>query len=194
MEGVPAYYRTFEAEMVHICAPTLAGLKPGSIFSIGAGVAEEIDRKIEFWNEKLHAFGLSLRLLNVSPESRVRIVYLYRHRKMEHLVQDEKVRTFLEEYGYDCSSFESCLQKLSERLSEGCGFPHEIGIFLGYPLEDVIGFIENKGKNCLCCGTWKVYSNPEQAQKCFDQYQKCIRVYGSLYHTGRKIEQLAVAC
>ena len=38
-------------------------------------------------------------------------------------------------------------------------FPHEIGIFLGYPLADVAGFIRNKGRNCKCIGTWKVYGD-----------------------------------
>ena len=65
---------------------------------------------------------------------------------------------------------------LCARLSTGGDFPHEVGLFLGYPVEDVIGFIENKGKNCLCCGCWKCYSNACAAQKAFDKFRKmCIR-------------------
>lgn len=36
------------------------------------------------------------------------------------------------------------------------------GGVLGYPLEDVKGFIDNKGKNCESCGVWKVYCNREE--------------------------------
>ena len=39
-----------------------------------------------------------------------------------------------------------CIVKLIGRLQENEGFPHEIGLFLGYPPEDVLGFIENKGE------------------------------------------------
>lgn len=38
-------------------------------------------------------------------------------------------------------------------------FPHEMGILLGYPVEDVEGFIINNGKNELYTGYWKVYDN-----------------------------------
>ena len=49
-------------------------------------------------------------------------------------------------------------------LSGSCAFPHEIGLFLGYPFEDVMGFIENKGENYLCSGCWKVYSCEQDAR------------------------------
>ena len=52
-------------------------------------------------------------------------------------------------------------------------FPHEIGIFLGYPLEDVDGFITHQGENCKLCGCWKVYGNVEQARRTFANYEKC---------------------
>ncbi len=43
---------------------------------------------------------------------------------------------------------ERCLVRLMERLRENREFPHEIGLFLGYPPEDVRGFIENRAGNC----------------------------------------------
>ena len=42
--------------------------------------------------------------------------------------------------------------------------PHEIGVFLGYPIWDVKGFIDNKGKDFKYCGTWKVYNNTDYAK------------------------------
>lgn len=72
-------------------------------------------------------------------------------------------------------------------------FPHEIGVFLGYPLGDVVGFIENRGKNFTCCGCWKSYGDPDAAQKHFDQLSKCTAVYLRLFHSGTPILRLAVA-
>ena len=43
----------------------------------------------------------------------------------------------------------------------------------GYPLADVEGFIRNAGQNCLLCGCWKVYSEPEHAQRTFAEYGRC---------------------
>ena len=69
----------------------------------------------------------------------------------------------------------------------------QIGIFLGYPLEDVLGFIENGGKNCLSCGCWKVYSNECEALKAFERYEKCKAVYQRLFASGCPLTRLTVA-
>ena len=69
----------------------------------------------------------------------------------------------------------------------------KIGVFLNYPLGDVIGFIENKGHNYKCKGCWKVYCNECETQKTFQRYQKCRNVYLRLWKQGRSVLQLTVA-
>ena len=58
---------------------------------------------------------------------------------------------------------ENCLNLLRMRLEcylqKEQLFPHEIGVFLGYPPEDVKAFIKQNGKGAVLCGYWKVYSN-----------------------------------
>ena len=56
---------------------------------------------------------------------------------------------------------------------ESESFPHEIGIFLGYPAEDVRGFVENGGCNYKLCGCWKVYGSVESARRKFAAYDRC---------------------
>ena len=81
----------------------------------------------------------------------------------------------------------------SGALFEKDGFPHEVGLFLGYPLDDVTGFIEQKGKNYKCCGIWKVYGNEKQTQMLFRKLKKCSEIYRRLFADGRSILQLTVA-
>jgi hypothetical protein len=52
-------------------------------------------------------------------------------------------------------------------------FPHEIGIFLNYPLEDVKGFITSPNSGVKCVGYWKVYEDEEAKKKTFELYDKC---------------------
>jgi hypothetical protein len=66
---------------------------------------------------------------------------------------------------------ESCLARLRERLGEE-DFPHEIGLFLGYPPEDVDGFIRNKGRDSLDVGYWKVYGDVRKARKTFRRFRR----------------------
>lgn len=72
-------------------------------------------------------------------------------------------------------------------------FPHEIGLFLGYPPEDVEGFIRFGGKNCKCFGCWKVYGNIEAAHQCFERFKKCTACYCERYRLGCPLDALVVA-
>ncbi len=98
----------------------------------------------------------------------------------------------LSELGYDLSSCERRIAQLIERLSEDSEFPHEIGLFLGYPPEDVSGFIENRACGCKCVGCWKVYGDREKAEKTFLRYKKCTRIYRDQWINGKSIKRLTV--
>ena len=95
-------------------------------------------------------------------------------------------------YGAD-QSCQELLRQLSRRLCLEREFPHEIGVFLGYPLEDVVGFIRNRGRNYTCCGYWKAYGDPEAAQKRFDQYRRCTAACCEQFRKGTAITQLIAA-
>ena len=87
----------------------------------------------------------------------------------------------------------TAIERLKSRFATGEAFPHEIGVFLDYPLGDVIGFIENGGRNYKCSGCWKVYCDECESQKLFAMYQKCRDIYRRLYEEGRSVFQLTVA-
>ncbi|MDR2181994.1 MAG: DUF3793 family protein [Treponema sp.] len=74
---------------------------------------------------------------------------------------------------YRTAGSAACLRRLKQRFKRGGEFPHEVGLFLGYPPEDVAGFIRNKGRNCKCCGVWKVYGDEERAQSLFREFGAC---------------------
>ena len=82
---------------------------------------------------------------------------------------------------------------LAAALSGSCAFPHEIGFFLGYPYDDVVGFIENKGKNSLCSGCWKVYCDECEARKTFRRFDKCKEMYRLMFQKGKTVCQLTIA-
>ena len=91
----------------------------------------------------------------------------------EQTVRSQPVRELLEREGYPVDGgLERMLDALSRRL-EGREFPHEVGLFLGYPPEDVEGFRLHRGRGCKLCGCWKVYSDVERARRCFRRYGLC---------------------
>lgn len=68
-----------------------------------------------------------------------------------------------------------------------------MGLFLGYPPEDVQGFMECRAKGFRCVGCWKVYGDAEKAQKLFASYKKCTAVYTARHAKGTPVERLTVA-
>ena len=182
---------SIEQSLIEHCAPTLASLKTGSLFSFLAPVTHALRSEIHAVNHLLIPKGLRLCLLHALPDRA--LCYLYRESHLTAALGNEENAAFLRACGYDQLDAHSALETLKQRLCKCETFPHEIGLFLGYPLGDVLGFIEHKGKNCLCCGLWKSYTDPCAAQQCFARCAKCTAVYRRLYEAGRPLSRLIVA-
>lgn len=147
---------------------------------------------IDHHNRLLNPKGVHIALLRVRKGAA--LIYVYRPAKLEKELYQEPTRAFLVRYGYDSQmDAQAMLVYLTSRLQESEYFPHEIGVFLGYPLEDVMGFIENCGSNCKCAGCWKVYSDEAQAKRRFEQYKKCSLIYRKRFDEGYSVHRLTVA-
>lgn len=66
-------------------------------------------------------------------------------------------------------------------------------LFLGYPVEDVRGFIEQGSDRCKCTGCWKVYGDVRSAEKLFAKYDCCTACYLRQLAAGTPLDRLAVA-
>ena len=120
------------------------------------------------------------------------LLYLYRPSRLRQDLEDAEAVRLLEESGYPCHSAGQCVACLIRRLRENDEFPHEIGLFLSYPPEDVRGFIENKACRFKCAGLWKVYGDEERAKELFRQYKRCTDRCCALWRAGSGLAQLAV--
>lgn len=180
-----------ERKIIEHCAPTLAGLKTANMFNYKFSSMDVLYMELENANQILNQKGLYVEILKVK-EYRA-LIYVYRANRLQKDLEKAGVDVLLRRYGYSNCRLFDCLVHLKERLKEFDCFPHEIGVFLGYPLEDVIGFIEQGGKNCKCCGMWKVYSNECETQQLFTKFKKCTDVYVKVFTEGRTLMQLTVA-
>lgn len=185
--------QTFEQTLIEHCAPTLAGIKPGSLFCFCAMDVSEIHQCVMDWDTLLKPFGVRMQILKERLERNACIIYVYRPVALCRQLRNPAICSFLKKNGYSNVGLDGMLQHLIERFEHDEEFPHEIGVFLGYPLCDVIGFIENHGKNFTCCGCWKSYSDPVVAQKRFDRYHACTSDYKEKYGNGIPIIQLIAA-
>ncbi len=178
-----------EEMLVKYCSPTIMGMKTGNMFSYRfENKAEELDT-LRTFNKRLSAKGL--RMIPLRRLNDKTLVYLYRPSKLKKDLKDRAAESILSSRGYSCDNADLCLAELMKRLRKNEDFPHEIGLFLGYPPEDVSGFIENHAEGCKCVGCWKVYGDAEKAKNTFDKYKRCTELCCALVANGFKIEQLA---
>ncbi|MGM9661392.1 MAG: DUF3793 family protein [Faecousia sp.] len=180
-----------EEYLIRNCAPTLAGIKTANLFSCPYENKDTVIYDLRRINRKLSPKGLRALPLRFSEKNV--LIYLYRPNLLNADLSDAGAAQILKRCGYDPANSAKCLVLLAKKLREQEEFPHEIGLFLGYPPEDVCGFMEGRPCPCKCQGCWRVYSNEASARETFRRYRVCNRVYHAQWAKGIDIERLTVA-
>ena len=178
--------KSLQVQLILQCAPFLKGIKIACILNI----TEENSRELY---EILEGTGIKFKILTRNYGKC--LVFLYRRESFSRYLKRTDVREFLGSYGYEDVEPEKMLERLSKRVcqySDGeiC-FPHEIGAFLDYPIDDVKCFIEKDGKDSLFSGYWKVYNNPGRAKMIFWAYDKAKTSAVNEYLVGKSIRDIA---
>lgn len=178
--------KSLQVQLILQCAPFLKGIKIACILNI----TEENSRELY---EILEGTGIKFKILTRNHGKC--LVFLYRRESFSRYLKRTDVREFLGSYGYEDVEPEKMLERLSKRVcqySDGeiC-FPHEIGAFLDYPIDDVKCFIEKDGKDSLFSGYWKVYNNPGRAKMIFWAYDKAKTSAVNEYLSGKSIRDIA---
>lgn len=176
--------------VIRHAAPTLAGIKTGNLFPCPFSSAQDMVRELRKINQVLVPRGL--RLLPLRREKDRALLYLFRPSALSRDLAGEQTRRLLRQAGYESLEQPACLRELTRRLRGREGFPHEIGLFLGYPPEDVAGFMLHRGRDCKCVGCWKVYGDADAARRQFAAYRSCTANYCRRRAGGASLERLTV--
>lgn len=148
-------------------AATLLGDKTGSMFTVRWDRFRRVRTSMGSLKRLLGEKGVRLRVLRTPCGA---LIYAYRPDQLQRDLAGSVARGILEEFGYGADKL-GCLQR--RLLASGGGFPHEIGLFLGYPARDVAAFIKYGGAGCALSGPWKVYHDVERAKCLFCAYRQC---------------------
>jgi len=185
---------SFDRFLVEQCAPVLAGLKPGSLFPYQPQPDETLQPLLQQWNHALSPKGVTVTSVKRCRRTGAYLIYVYRPSQLQSILQQPEVAQFLSGYGYaPGQTIPQALRLLTRRMCMHREFPHEIGVFLGYPLHDVLGFIEHRGKNSLHTGCWKVYAEPGKAKALFLRFRRCTQHYRERFLQGASVTELTVA-
>lgn len=180
-----------EEILVNQCSPTMAGIKTGNLFSCAEKSKVELNRCLRRFNESLVPKGV--RILPLKYENGRALIYMYRPDRLKSDLKNLLAEKILKQRSYPVENCEKCVAELTKRLRTQKEFPHEIGLFLGYPAEDVDGFIRQKAKDAKYVGAWKVYGDEKKAKIKFELYKKCTGVYKNAYKKFNSFDRLVVS-
>ena len=206
----------FERAIVKHCSPALVGIKPACLFNVPGDFAPHgrqetghEQRASQLRNARLDALiaranrqlaGTSVHVRVLARRSCGALVLVYRPQLLARELSAPHAAATMFSWGYETTGpgwLEAAITRLGRRLenrhrcSANGGFPHEVGLFLGYPYDDVMAFIEHEGHDYLCCGCWKVYSNQKSAEACFARYKRCTRDCEAMLGRGASLAELA---
>lgn len=146
-------------------APVIMGVKPSITLNIGKRQGQIVSKvKLLRILEELGLKGIILR-----DTENGHIILAYRLCALKNILTKPRVKEVLEGLNYPLGSFYGTVSHLRKRY-DYCHCPPELGIFLGFPIEDVRDYMCGTSKECLLCGYWQVYNNVDEAEKIFKKY------------------------
>lgn len=148
----------------------LSGIKPASTISLVKNKNNIYDKWIKYGIDFIKFIGLEFVELRQNKE--IVILLIYNKEELEKSIFNTQHKEFLINLGYDDEQdIQGYIDKLKERY-ELYHCPHELGLFLGIPIEDVKDFMNCTEKKCLLCGYWKVYNDSNFAKHIFSMYDE----------------------
>lgn len=167
------------------CAPLLTGIKPSNLLTLRNHRAEEVEALFRDTD-------ITVQVLCRAKQKTVLI--LYREEELLAYLGRSQVRTAMRAFGYRTlhltGIFKNLCTHYEKYMTEGGSFPHELGLLLGYPVEDVLGFVENCGQNYLYSGYWKVYGNVAEAKATFARYMEAKEQMIRMVSAGMEINAI----
>src|SRR5512133_47443 len=158
------------------CSEVLAGIKPANLISL-VNRPRSCGRNLyQLW-DTYHG-ELTDRLAKIcfkvlKTSDRARLLFCYNPEHLDHHLPHSGIRAILAKTGYDTSQGSTALvSELCNRIKKSDVFPHEIGLFIGYPAKDVAAFMGMINLPFTCQGPWKIYGEPGQSLYLADSFRR----------------------
>jgi len=178
------------AHLMLECAEVLAGVKPANLISL-VNRTQLCGRNLyQLWqshHEELATRFADLTIKVLQTKERALLLLCYNNNHLERHLAHAGIRALLHKAGYETDAAnEALLGELCRRIESNDSFPHEIGLFIGYPAKDVAAFMGLIKLPFACQCLWKIYGNPEQSLGLAEQFRCCRQRMGAILATGKQ--------
>ncbi|GAA0101028.1 DUF3793 family protein [Paraclostridium bifermentans] len=154
--------------ILELLGPVILGSKPSEILNISLN-----DNNKEYKIKEIESFFKNCSRLKYEivykDNGEIKILFINKDALSETL-KNKKCVNFLKFIGYpNYYTLDNYINCLLDKLKEN-EFPHEIGIFLGYPLKDVVGFMGYGNYELQKTKYWRVYGNTEISDEIYNKF------------------------
>lgn len=153
-------------------AEVLAGVKPANLLRINNRHYPCGRNMYQLWQQygqELLASSPIVAAIMRSSDSGI-LLLLYSPTLLQRRLNSRSARVFLHSLSYrDPHNINKTLSDLTGHFVDD-EFPHEIGLFLGYPLKDVTAFMGRTKLTATAQRLWKIYGRPRRSIALADLY------------------------
>ena len=144
--------------ILEMLGPVILGSKPAEILNVSGKIDAKKDKLNNIESFFNNCSKISYHVIN-THDGGIRVLFINK-KSLSEVLSNKKSVNFLKFIGYPSDyNLETYIDLLIYKLHLE-KFPDEIGIFLGYPLKDVLGFM-GYGKNELFeIKGWRIYGDP----------------------------------
>lgn len=154
--------------VLEVLGPVIFGSKPSEILNISTKDGLKDDKINEIENFFSNCIKVSYKIIN-TYDGGIRVLFI-NEKSLENVLSNKKCINFLKFIGYPSDyDINEYINVLIEKLHSD-EFPHEIGIFLGYPLKDVVGFMGYGNYKFYKTKNWRVYGDPLISEKVYNKF------------------------
>lgn len=154
--------------ILHMIGPVILGSKPAEIVNI-PGSSEEKIMKI-YQIKSFFSNCCKVKFIVINTHDGGKRVLFINEKSLEKVLSNKRSINFLKFMGYsNHDGINGYMKELILRL-ESTDFPHEIGVFLGYPLKDVLGFMGYGNKELVEVKNWRIYGDKEVSYEVYNSF------------------------
>ncbi len=176
---------SLEVQLLLQCAPMIAGLKASNLLIIASENEADARRILN---------GTKISCARLARMDKKTTMLIYHEQWVKEYLASREVSELLRMLGYEGKGFYEVLHSVRKKyrsyMKKEGEFPHELGLLLGYPAEDVKGYMDNKGRNYLCTGYWQVYADPAAKLNLFQKFELARERLIRAIFDGKEIQEL----
>ena len=149
--------------LIEILGPVILGSKPSEILNISSKDKDKKSKLNDINSFFSNCSKLTYNVINIY-DGGIRIIFINKI-SLSNVLNNKKCLNFLKFIGYPSEyNIDNYINILINKLNSK-DFPHEIGIFLGYPLKDVVGFMGYGNYKFCKTRYWRVYGDESISDK-----------------------------